>query len=74
MYTHVTGSQSLIVHLSMKYFVQIFVGMNVCRDVPFCLLRRHNLYMYICIYMYVIHCWNGCADMFYNCVIFVILN
>ena len=23
--------------------------------------------------MYVIHCWNGCTDMFYNCVIFVIL-
>ena len=21
--------------------------------------------------MYVIHCWNGCTDMFYNCVIFV---
>ena len=39
-------------------------------DVPFCLLCMHNLYMY----MYVIHCSNGCTDMFYNCVIFVILN
>ena len=25
-------------------------------------------------YTYVIHCWNGCTDMFYYCVIFVILN
>ena len=24
--------------------------------------------------MSVIHCWNRCIDMFYNCVIFVILN
>jgi len=24
--------------------------------------------------MSVIHCWNRCSDMFYNCIIFVILN
>ena len=51
---HVTGSQSLIVqgkYLSMKYFVQLSVCMDVCMDVPFCLLCMHNLYMYICICM-----------------------
>ena len=33
-----TGNQSLIVqgkYLSMKYFVQFFVRMDVCMDVPF---------------------------------------
>ena len=30
--------------------------------------------MHVYLYTYVIHCWNGCTDMFYNCVIFVILN
>ena len=54
MYTHVTGSQSLIVqgkYLSMKYFVQLFVCMDVCMDVSFCLLCMHKMYMYICICM-----------------------
>ena len=49
-YTYVTGSQSLIVqgkYLSMKYFVQLFV----CMDVSFCLFCMHNMYMYICICM-----------------------
>ena len=44
-------------------------------DVPFCLLCMRNLYM--CMYIYVCMlstAGNGCTDMFYNCVIFVILN
>ena len=52
--THVTDSQSFIEqgkYLSMKYFVQLSVCMEVCMDVPFCLLCMHNLYMYICICM-----------------------
>ena len=77
MYTRVTCSQSLNVqgkYLSVKYFVQLSVSMAVYMSVPFCLLSMYNLYMYICIIMYVIHCWNRYTDMFYNCVIFVILN
>ena len=30
--------------------------------------------MHVYLYTYVIHCWNGCTHIFYNCVIFVILN
>ena len=52
----------------MKYFLQLSVWMYL-------------FVYYVCItctcifvYMYVIDCWNGCTDMFYNCVIFVILN
>ena len=70
-YTYVTGSHSLIVqgkYLSMKYFVQLIVCMNVCMDVSFCLLCMYNMCMY------VIHCRNGCTDTHYNCVIFVILK
>ena len=52
----------------------VSVSMAVYMSVPFCLLSMYNLYMYICIIMYVIHCWNRYTDMFYNCVIFVILN
>ena len=31
-------------------------------------------HVHVYLYTYVIHCWNGCTDMFYNCVIFVLLN
>ena len=41
----------------------------------------HLFVYYVCITctcifvcMYVIHCWNGCSDMFYNCVTLVKLN
>ena len=70
-YTYVTGSHSLIVqgkYLSMKYFVQLIVCMDVCMDVSFCLLCMYSMCMY------VIHCRNGCTDTYYNCVIFVILR
>ena len=30
--------------------------------------------MHVYLYTYVIHCSNGCTNMFYYCVIFVILN
>ena len=30
--------------------------------------------MYICISVSAIHCRNRCTDVFYNCVIFVMLN
>ena len=49
----------------------------VYMSVSFCILRMHNLYMYICVS--VIHCRNRCTEqvrlhIFYNCVIFVIVN
>ena len=40
-------------------------------DVPFLsIMYAYPVHVYL--YMYVIHCWNGCTHMFYNCVIFVI--
>ena len=70
-YTHVTGSQSLIVqgkYLSMKYFVQLFVCMDVYMDVSFCLLCMYNM---CCTFVYVCYpLLERCIDMFYNCVIF----
>ena len=70
-YTHVTGSQSLIVqgkYLSMKYFVQLFVCMDVYMDVSFCLLCMYNM---CCTFVYVCYpLLEWCIDMFYNCVIF----
>ena len=67
-----TGSQSRFVqgnYLSMKYFVQLFV----CMDVSF-LSIMYVYYEHVYLYMCVIHCRNGCTDMLYYCVIFVILN
>ena len=46
--------------------------LSVSVDVPFSsIMYAYPVHVYL--YMYVIHCWNGCNDMFYNCVIFVIL-
>ena len=34
-----------------------------------------NFQFFICIYLSVIHCWNRCVwNMFYSCVIFIIVN
>jgi len=54
MYTHVTGSQSLIVqgkYLSVKYFVQLFVCMDVCLDYLLVYYVCINMYIYVCIWM-----------------------
>ena len=40
--------------------------------VSFFLLCMSHEHVYL--YTYVIHCWNGCTDMFDYCVRFVILN
>ena len=42
-------------------------------DISFCVLCMHNMYMYICICL-LSTVETGYTDMFYNCVIFVILN
>ena len=57
----------------MKYFVRLYV----CMAVPFCILCMHKLYMYICIcLLYIIETamQNRCTDMFYDCVILVVVN
>ena len=42
-------------------------------DVSF-LSIMYVYYEHVYLYMCVIHCRNGCTDMLYYCVIFVILN
>jgi len=62
--THVTCNQSLSVqgkYLYMKYFVQLSVWLSICL----------YLFYYICI---TCTCYHLLEQVFYNCVIFVILN
>ena len=62
--THVTCNQSLNVqgkYLYMKYFVQLSVWLSICL----------YLFYYICI---TCTCYHLLEQVFYNCVIFVILN
>ena len=53
------------------------VCMTVSMSVPFCILCMHRLFLYIYLYMSVIHRRNRCTEqvhwhMFYNCVIWSI--
>ena len=61
----------------MEYFVRLSVCMAGYMSVSFCILWMHKLYMYTC--MSVILCGNRCTQqlywhIFYNCVVFVIVN
>ena len=69
-YMHICDRQSITLCARQ---ISLSQSLSVWMSVSF-LSIMYVSHEHVYLYTYVIHCWNGCTDMLYYCVIFVILN